>query len=63
MDLSGLSPTTLAEKCKPTVTRSYIANIVAGRRQPTAEMTLRLAAALGVPVAAILADPNEAIAS
>lgn len=60
MERSGLSPTTLALACIPPVDRSYIANILAGRRQPSADVAKRIAAALRVPIVAILADPEDA---
>lgn len=59
MDGRGFSGTELAAACDPPINRSYISNILAGRRQPSADVARRLAAALKVPLAAILADPEE----
>lgn len=59
MERSGLTPTTLAAAMEPPVDRSYIANILAGRRQPSPDVASRIAKALKVPLVAILADPEE----
>ena len=59
MGRSGLTPVTLAAACEPPIDRSYVANILADRRNPSAEVILRIAAALRVPVVAILANPES----
>jgi transcriptional regulator with XRE-family HTH domain len=41
------------------INRAYLSHIEAGRKQPSPEVTRRLASALKVPVTAILADPAE----
>lgn len=61
MERSGYNAGTLAAACDPPITRSYVSNILAGRRQPSAEVAIRLARALRVPLAAILAEPDEEV--
>ena len=56
MERTGFTSTTLGAACVPPVTRSYIANIIAGRRQPSAPVAVAIAKALMVPLAAILSD-------
>lgn len=56
MERSGLSATTLAAACDPPINRSYVVNILAGRRQPSSDIVVRLAGALKIPVVAILSD-------
>lgn len=56
MERSGFSATTLAAACDPPLNRSYVVNILAGRRRPSSDVIVRLAAALKIPVVAILND-------
>lgn len=53
----GLSQSALSEEAD--IGRSHLANVEAGRRTLSPAATKRLAAALRVPLAAILADPAE----
>ena len=55
---AGLSDTALAKAAN--IHRTYITNMVAGRRiTPSAEVAKRIAIALRVPTTAIMADPEE----
>lgn len=54
-----MTPTTLAAACEPSVDRSYVVNILAGRRQPSTDVAHRFARALKVPLVSILADPDS----
>jgi len=54
---SGFTGTDLAEAAG--INRAYLSHIEAGRKEPSPEVTRRLAAALKVRLVAILADPLE----
>lgn len=47
----GIRQAVLAERCD--ITRPFLANVEAGRKQPSLDTTLRIAHELGVPVDAI----------
>ena len=66
----GLSSTALANRCaeqceqgEDPITRSTVANIVAGRRKASPKSARQMARALNVPVGAILAEPAGTAAS
>jgi transcriptional regulator with XRE-family HTH domain len=54
---NGLSVTMLAERAE--VHRTYISNIIAGRRQPSAPVAKRIAEGLHVPLDAIRASLEQ----
>lgn len=54
--LAGLSQAALARKAE--VSQGYLSSIESGSRRPSPEMLLKLASTMGVPVAALLADPS-----
>lgn len=57
---SGLSVTALATEAK--TKQAHLSNVEAGRRNASEELIINLAAALKVPVTAIICDPAPAVA-